>query len=352
MPAADETLLLRADAGVRAGTGHVMRCLALAQAWQDAGGRAVFATVRPCPLEPRLRAEGCEVEPITAAPGSAADATQTADLARRHGAAWVVLDGYHLGDHCEWVLRDAGLRVLAVDDFGHADHAHADLILNQNLHADEALYPRRGPHTQLLLGTRFVLLRREFLKWRGWERPVPEVARKVLVTLGGSDPDNATATVIDALGRVDIDGLEAVVVVGAANPRSDELSAAAGRTPGVRVVRNVENMPALMAWADVAVAAGGTTTWELAFMRLPSVTIVVADNQELSARLLAEANLFPTLGRNGSAAATGWTDAIAGYLTDHPARETAVRAARSTVDGWGGRRVVEALSPPAPREVT
>src|SRR5262245_47860447 len=102
-------LLLRADAGCRMGTGHVMRCLALAQAWQDAGGRAVFALAgESLPLENRLESEGCPVERLTAEAGSESDARQTTSIARRLGAEWVVVDGYQFGSTFQRVLKDEG----------------------------------------------------------------------------------------------------------------------------------------------------------------------------------------------------------------------------------------------------
>jgi UDP-2,4-diacetamido-2,4,6-trideoxy-beta-L-altropyranose hydrolase len=343
MAHAGESLLFRADAGFRIGTGHVMRCLALAQAWQDAGGRAVFVSAGLSPLETRLRSEGFAVESLAEEPGSAADAERTVEIARRDGAEWVALDGYHFGDDYERALHTAGLRVFAFDDFGHADHRHADIVLNQNLHAAEALYPRRGPSTQLLLGTRFGLLRREFGKWRGWHRQIPEVARKVLVTLGGSDPDNVTAVVLDALGRVGIDGLEAVVLVGAGNPRYDELAAAARRMPGVRVVRSADDMPALMAWADAAIGAGGTTAWERAFLQLPSVLVVLAENQREVAHGLQQVGAAVCVEGRDARAPDRLVAVVRGLLTDPSARRRAAEVAGGLVDGYGRERVIARL---------
>ena len=143
----------------------------------------------------------------------------------------------------------------------------ADLVLNQNINAAAEMYANREAHTRLLLGTRYVLLRREFWPWRGWRREIPAVARKVLVTLGGGDPDNVTLKVIQALAQVQIEGLEAVVVVGAANPHLQELQAAVQDTPqphppGVQRHQHggVDGL------GRRAITAGGSTCWETAFM--------------------------------------------------------------------------------------
>src|SRR5580700_1740365 len=145
-------LVLRTDASVAIGTGHVMRCLALAQAWEDAGGRAIFAMAQATPaVEGRLRNEGFEVARVSAQVGSATDAEETADLAQQRGASWVVVDGYEFGAEYQASLKNRGMKVLFIDDNGHAAHYLADLVLNQNAHALEELYRSRELSTKLLL---------------------------------------------------------------------------------------------------------------------------------------------------------------------------------------------------------
>lgn len=338
-------LLLRADADVRMGTGHVMRCLALAQAWHDAGSKAYLATACLAPgLEARWTAEGIGLERLSAKPASADDAEQTISLAGRLGVHWVVVDGYAFGSAFQRVLKRAGLGVLAIDDYGHADHYWADCVLNQNLHAQEALYAKREPYTRLLLGTRFALLRREFNTWHQWKRDIPEIGRKVLVTLGGSDPDNVTGKIIDSLHQVQIEGLEAVVVAGASNPHLAELEAALqkGRA-AIRLRTAVTDMPGLMAWADVAVAAGGTTSWERALMGLPSLTIILAENQRALAETAEQAGIGWNLGPHQQLTVPGAVGALERLLTDAPTRTRMARRGPELVDGLGAPRVVREL---------
>ena len=146
-------LLIRADASTQIGTGHVMRCLALARSWQDTLGQPIFAMTTSVPaLEERLKSEGMEVIHLAAEPGSLADAKETAALAHQFNASWVVLDGYHFGSEYQKTIKISGLSLLFIDDYGHAEHYYADFVLNQNISADEQWYQHREPCTKLLLG--------------------------------------------------------------------------------------------------------------------------------------------------------------------------------------------------------
>ena len=263
------------------GTGHVMRCLALAQAWQDTGGRPVFAIAEATPaIRGRLLADNMDVVSLEISAGGEGDAPKVTALAMHHAAKWVVVDGYQFGADYQRQLKAAGLKLLFVDDNGHADHYSADLVLNQNPHADESFYSSREPYTRLLLGLRYAMLRREFSQWQEWKREILPVGRKVLVTMGGSDPDNITALVIEALQSLPGKEIETTVVVGGGNPHFESLELAAGSFTGkMRLEKDVSNMPGLMAWADIAIVGAGTTSWELCLLGLPAILVDLAENQ-------------------------------------------------------------------------
>ncbi len=338
------SLLIRADANARIGTGHLMRCLALAQGWKARGGQTVFITAcESDDLRQRLSDEGFQVIAAEKPYPDSADWEITSQVLAAHSDAWVVLDGYHFDSAYQRQIKEAGHRLLVIDDMAHLDHYYADVILNQNINADQLDYSCE-PYTRLLLSTRYVLLRSEFLAWRGWQREIPKVARKVLVTLGGGDPDNQTLKVVRALQHVDVDGLEAVVVVGASNPHFRELQSVAGNSPfAIRLVQNVTNMPELMAWADVAVSAGGSTCWELAFMGLPTLMLVLAENQQGIATGLDEAGVALNLGWYTEASIAQVANTLVGLLEDRDLRRRMSQGGRELVDGLGSERVVRFL---------
>ncbi len=339
------TLLVRADASPRMGTGHVMRCLALAQAWQDAGGQAVFvmAAGTPSPIQARLTHEGFRVQLLPATPGGDEDVARTTDLAGATGARWVVLDGYHFGASYQRQIKASGLRLLAIDDNAHAEHYWADLVLNQNLHADESLYRNREPCTRLLLGTRFALLRREFRRAQG-RRIVPAVGRKLLVTLGGSDPDGVMFKVLTALEQVDLPGLEVIAVIGGSNPHRAALEQAARACRArVSIQADVTDMASLMAWADAAVAAGGTTTWERALLGLPGLVFVLADNQREISAAVQRLGLGWDLGPHQDVSVPALALAISRLMRDQAARAAMAERGPALVDGQGVLRVMGML---------
>jgi UDP-2,4-diacetamido-2,4,6-trideoxy-beta-L-altropyranose hydrolase len=339
-------LLIRADANVAMGTGHAMRCLALAQAWQDAGGLAVFAMVDPSPsFTNRIGKESIEALRICGNAGAKEDATQTIALARERAAAWVVVDGYQFGQAFQQDLRAAGLKTLILDDYGHSEHYYADLVLNQNVSAAASTYESREPYTRLLLGPRYCLLRREFNRWREWKREIGPVGQRVLVTMGGSDPDNFTGRAIEALDSIEDDKLEAAIVVGGSNERSAMLErmVASVRSKKITFRQDVSNMAELMAWADVMVSAAGTTCWEICRLGLPALLIDLADNQTPVARELQRRGCAIYLGGPEEVSAAKLAEQVERLRHSQEDRQLMSSRGRELVDGEGARRVVSIL---------
>lgn len=337
-------LLIRADAGPEIGTGHVMRCLAVAQKWQDAGGTAVFATTEEVSgVERRLASEGFAVERIAAQPSTHEDAVLTGKLASHLNAAFTVLDGYRFGADYQRSLKDSGQKVLIIDDYGHAEHYFADFVLDQNSNATGDFYRNREPETQLLLGSQYVLLRREFRAWREWRRDCPETARKLLVTMGGADPGNVTLRIIQALKEVQVEGLETTVLVGPANPYWATLEGAVRGETSIRLVHNVANVPNEMARADIAIIAAGGTLWELLFM---GNAVLSYSRNQIHSRILSD------LASQGAANWLGDVDdldeeRLAQHITHvaghRSCRERMSTSARRVVDGMGVNRVLHAM---------
>ncbi len=343
MPAG--SLVLRADASVSMGTGHVMRCLALAQAWQDEGGKCVLAMAESTEaLERRLAAEGMEVVRLGARAGSSQDADELSQLALIRGASWVVADGYHFRAEYQRGLKDAGLKVLLVDDSGRVGAYNADLVLDQGACVKEDLYRSSEPCSRLLLGPRYALLRREFHARPPGQRLVSSSDSKILVTMGGSDPHNVTLQAIQALARVRAQNIRATIVAGGSNPHREDLEKQL-RISGAngRLLRDPANMATLMAEADMAVSAAGVTCWEMCFLGLPAILVDVAENQRPMARALDRLGIGVHLGSGEDATPEAIAEKLEWLLASPEVRAQMSERGRNLVDGRGAMRVVRAM---------
>lgn len=339
-------LLIRADANPMMGTGHVMRCLALAQEWIQRGGEVICVTAPGAPaLVKRMEAEQVRVIDLGVEAGGAADAARTTSMAVEHKVDWVVLDGYHFVPDYQKAVKAQGLKLMCLDDGGGARHYWADVVVNQNFGASQELYPNREGYTRLCLGPQYTLLRSEFMAWRTWTRTAPPRGRNVLVTFGGSDPENLTTRVVQALGMRGNDGVNVTVVIGASNRYYNEVLEAAGKasTP-MRVETNVGNMSRLMAETEIAVILAGGTLAESLFMQCAVISYAHSEEQARILRMLDAEGVIAYLGRD-----TGFDEvALLGQIrvmADSIAlREKLARQGREKIDGLGRERVVQRLT--------
>jgi UDP-2,4-diacetamido-2,4,6-trideoxy-beta-L-altropyranose hydrolase len=338
LPADSASLLLRADGHAKIGGGHVMRCLALAQAWRDNGGRAVFAASVMAPaLRQRLLNEGFPCFSVGAVAGSRGDAEETTAIAGQCSATVTVIDGYHFDARFRGPLHAAGLATVGIDDNGEVGHCADAIIVNQNIHASGALYGYGEARSTLLLGTRYALLRREF------RQSIPMAGRKdgaierLLVTLGTADSGNVTSRVIAALEKLSLGNIEVCVVIGGENPRRSEIEEACARLPRARALPDPGiGMADLMATAGFAVTAGGSTMWELAAMGVPFISIVTADNQRLATAAMTEFG-FPSMAAPQVEA--DLPAQLGALIPDSTRRSALSDTGRRLVDGEGAPRV-------------
>lgn len=344
---AGRPLVVRADATAATGGGHVMRTLSLARRWVRAGGRAIFlGSIESAAIRSRLAAAKIEFTPLEAN-GRQFDLGQTLETLRRLSEAsgvlpWLILDGYGFGADYPAAIRRARFPVLVVDDLADQLCYHADFVLNQNVGADSLVY-RGETDTRWLLGPRFALLQPEFDAWRDWTREVPDVARRVLLTVGGSDPHNASARLLESLQQVDIGTLDITVAIG---PLADATRLKRGSPGGlsVTILRDVRDMASVMAAHDVAITGAGSTCWELAFMGLPAVVVQLADNQRAAGQGLADAGAAEHGGSIEELEPDHLAASVRALCLDPVRRQRMRDAGRRLVDGSGAQRVLTRLT--------
>jgi len=314
-----------------------MRCLALAQAWQDVGGAALFAAGEmPERLRSRLRANGLSFAPIEATPGSAEDAVATIAHAHEISADWVVVDGARFRSDFLEHLHCAGLQVLLIDDGEERAASFANLIVNPNFVANEEFYRAQGHKASVLAGPTYILLRREFQE--SVEKHASEKGNRVLITLGGSDPDDLTPRIAAAL---DSSGLELTVVAGAAYSNAHALQGISGCN--LRVMVDAQNMAELMKEADLAVIAAGGTLWELLAVGCVALSYARNTLQMRVVQALASEGVAINMGDTAHFDAAALALAVERLARSKSTREQMAASGRRLVDGRGATRVVEAI---------
>lgn len=340
-------LVIRADASPVTGIGHLMRGLALAQSWQDRGGRVRFVTSEPPPaLAARLEREGFQLAVIASATGSQADAGATLAEADAIGSRALVVDGYGFGADYLASLKGAGRTILLVDDLAAFRPDDADLVLNQNLHAAAEAYAGID-RDRLLLGNRYALLRREFAAARGARIAAASVVPRLLLAMGGSDPANVSERLLQYLGRWQGPALRLTVVTGPANPHRASVQAAVARLGGVietELVADPPDLPARLAGADLAISAAGTSCWELACLGVPMLLVVVADNQRAGAEALRAQGIAEVAGWHAALEAVRFLEQLRRMLSSPEDLQRLAAAGRALIDGQGAGRVAERLA--------
>lgn len=344
------------------GTGHVLRCLALATAACERGAQVRFiCRAHPGHLGALVRERGLTalmLPPPKTVRDTAGDdyaewlgTTEEKDAEETIGVLggsppdWLIVDHYGLGMEWERRVRPHVRRMLVLDDLANREHA-ADVLLDANYSTDgqhryDGLVP---PDCNLLLGPRYALLGPQFAARRR-SVDVARAIQRVLVFFGGSDPFNTTATALAAVSDPAFCEWEVDVVVGANHPDPVGIREQASRRPSTTVFGPQEHLADLMLAADLAIGAGGVTTWERMCLGLPAVVVSIADNQKPAAEALARAGLIRYVGHVADATTDKVRDGLLTVRSD-PAGVEAMRiGGQREVDGLGVPRVVETLLP-------
>jgi UDP-2,4-diacetamido-2,4,6-trideoxy-beta-L-altropyranose hydrolase len=343
--------LFRTDATPAMGTGHVMRCLALAEGLHDLGHRCHFLLTDLTPaLDRRLRREGVTVSRVQTATEDVG-AAATCQYAKAIDACSIIVDGYQFGPTWRQHLRNLGKPVLSFYDHAGQSSLGADVIVNA---ACDAVDPKRGDGKSSalwLVGSAYVLLRRELRQ----ALTIPFLPlgerRSILVTFGGSDPAQLTLPVAAALHVTLPTDVALDVVIGGSvmgvSELSNKVSALGSR---MRVHADPPRMGSLMSSAGLAISAAGTTTGELAALGVPSLITVVADNQWEGAQRAAAKGWCRMLDARLPAAPSLIANEAEALWRDGSARAGMSKRSRDDIDGQGVARLCEALLSRAARE--
>lgn len=354
----------RADASSLIGTGHVMRCLTLADELAVRGAQTLFISRSlPGHLAELIRGRGHECALLPApAPDSAApvapplhahwlsvpvaqDAAETEQALREKKWDWLVVDHYALDAAWERLLRQGERKLLVIDDL--ADRPHdCDLLLDTNLQDSAERYRELlPPACGQLLGPRYALLRPQFAAARARLRSRDGSVQRLLIYYGGVDPSNLTGMTLEAVAQAG--GALAVDVVLAKNlepSQRHQLVRRCAELSQVSIHTDVSDMAALMTQADLAFGAAGVTTWERAAMGLPAIIVTVAQNQNVVAAGTERAGLVTWVGDVSTITADKLAQALRRALSAPQLLAAQSRCGMDQVDGGGASRVGEAMA--------
>lgn len=355
-------VFFRVDASFQIGSGHVMRCLTLADELRQHGAEITFV----CREHPGnmnvfikdkgysvvcLQSSGAEYAKTAKDVAHAAwlgvswqqDAAETIAALENHHCNWLIIDHYAIDRRWEHALRPCVVKIMVIDDL--ADRPHdCDLLLDQNYYCDlEHRYKNLVTEQCVtLLGPAHLLLRTEFIEAKKQLRVRSGNVKRILVFFGGSDPTNQTQKAVEALNLLNRPDIMVDVVVGAANPNRKTIQRLCDRLPNVTLLCQVSNMAELVLNSDLGVGAGGAAMWERCCLGLPTVTVVFAANQERTTEDVATTGAINYLGWSDQLTPADYAHSIVSMI-DNPHMLRQISSAALNVIPSVGPSIVETI---------
>lgn len=311
-------VFVRVDSSILIGSGHLMRCLTLAEGLRAKGADVVFiCRDHPGNLCALIGKKGftCHLLPRpTHTPaiidddysswignGWEADAFETKVIINSYpkDKRLLVIDHYGIDYRWEKMLRPFVDRIFVIDDLANRKH-DCDFLLDQNLYEDmHCRYCGLVPaNCRLFLGPAYALIRSEFRQAKARMKKRDGQIHRILIFFGGSDPTNETMKAIEAIELLGRPAIIVDVVVGLNNKNRESIEDRCRKMKNVNYYCQTENMAVLMAEADLAIGAGGITTWERCYMELPALVCTIAENQKKVAEYLNRLGIIKWLGSN------------------------------------------------------
>ncbi|MEP4890008.1 MAG: UDP-2,4-diacetamido-2,4,6-trideoxy-beta-L-altropyranose hydrolase [Aliiglaciecola sp.] len=270
-------ILFRVNAGASSGLGHLMRCLALAQAMVKNQFTPIFMLNDEGANIARSRQDWVgEVIVVSESQAGTQEIEKIAEYSRCHPVAAIVLDGYDFSSLYRQQLAQLGYPVICFDDMNNSGHLHANLIINGSGSAHQLKYEDNQPHAQLCIGEAYRVLRQEFCELT----ELPFAQRQYLtIMMGGSDPANLTLPLLQCLQNKGFSG-KLKVITGAAYPFLDELNKFIRTSKlDIQHLHDCQQIAQSFLQTRLAISAAGGSQFELQATATPSCLLTVADNQ-------------------------------------------------------------------------
>ena len=353
-------IVFRVDASALIGSGHVMRCLTLAEALRNQGHQISFICRQlPGNLNATIREKFFEVNELkydhvfdlapvdlyTSFLGEKmhVELKLSIEIFSEIMPDIIIVDHYALDILWESCARPFCKRIVVIDDLANRKH-DCDLLLDQNIQTKNNRYEQWVPNScELLLGAEYALLRPEFLKWREQLAHKKYYSlKRIFVFLGGSDHDNVTKVILSGIEKSRFQGV-VDVVLGESNTYLKTLKMELFHCASFQFHQSVENMAELMSIADLCIGAAGASSWERCCLGLPSFIVSIAQNQETIIEALLSQNAAYYLGNSEKISAQVISDALDLFVENPERLQGLSICSKKLVDGCGVDRVVEKI---------
>lgn len=310
-------VVFRVDSSLQIGSGHLMRCLTLAERLKKENGADVYFIMRD--LSGNLielvkqknfsifKLPQVELDETLAGYAKWLTVTQEQDAAETIARIKVIgkldvliVDSYAIDMTWENMLRPYVQKIMVIDDLANRKH-DCDILLDQNeyLNKDKRYEYLVPQHCRLLLGPQHAILREEFYEARKKIRVRDGKINNILVFFGGSDVSNETMKALQAISMLDRNDIKVNVIVGKSNPNQKEIEKFCDKNNNMHYFCQVDNIAEFMNAADLAIGAGGTITWERCFLGLPAIVVAIAGNQVELTEACASKGILVFLGDKG-----------------------------------------------------
>ncbi len=336
-------IAFRTNANFAVGSGHLRRCLTLASALKETASDAqiYFLTSGSAEYHKLISEMGFSPIDIGSSLSIDEDLQETIKAVFDHKLDVLIVDNYGINENYLRNLKPRVKLLVIIDDFMHIKQYSCHILVNLNLYAHLLDY-HCDKDTQMLLGTEFVQLRKEFDSYSDFKRENPETVKHILVSFGGSDIKGVTIFAVKALKKLKENFL-VYVITGRSFRRGEELAQLVGLDSRFVILPEVSDMARRMEKIDLAISSPSWTFYALAFFKTACVLICYVDNQKLILDYAGKNGLAVAVGEIGSIDVDELTSALSKLINDKESRDNLSRRLDELVDGLGRYRLAESI---------
>jgi UDP-2,4-diacetamido-2,4,6-trideoxy-beta-L-altropyranose hydrolase len=358
-------IAIRVDSSVKIGTGHVMRCITLANSLRKNGAEVLFVCRKHDEsMNQFIIGKGFNVEQLNISPKNIVenrtgkynyksmleisemeDAENTIEKIRYFKPNWVIVDHYSLGIKWEQIIKKYTNKIFVIDDIANRRH-DCDVLLDQNLYENmHSRYDNLIPEgCKKLLGPKYALLRSEFINHRKNVQITNEDINSVFIFFGGTDHLNLTEITLRSLMEKKLSHLTFNVVIGKDNPNKVSIQKFSALHKNINLIIQTNEIGSIMAKSDIAIGSGGSAIWEICCLGLPSFIISFADNQLESVRHLSKNNIIEYHCHFDELKPAFLNQSFYKFITNNSKINLIRKQCFGVVDGLGKRRIIKEFS--------